>query len=134
MTASTRSVLSHPPASCPLPPPLSSLTFLASHPCRPLLSLRDTFSLSLQSSASQRYYFSHPSIISNGFSYFVYLWLDLCKFIQYFLGFQCYLKFVCFSFQFCVFLWNGYVWLIFMLADCHNYDNHLWFLVDFAIV
>jgi hypothetical protein len=39
-----------------------------------------------------------------------------------------------FSFQFCVFLWNGYDWLNFMWADYHNYDNHLCFLVDFAVV
>lgn len=52
VTTSTRSVLSHPPTSCPLPPPLSSLTLSASHPRRPPLSLSDTFGLSLQSSGS----------------------------------------------------------------------------------
>uniref|UniRef100_A0A2N9GEF1 Uncharacterized protein n=1 Tax=Fagus sylvatica TaxID=28930 RepID=A0A2N9GEF1_FAGSY len=46
MTALTRSVLSHPPASYPFPPPLSSFTLSASHPYRPPLSLSVTLSTS----------------------------------------------------------------------------------------
>ena len=68
-----------------------------------------------------------------GLSYFVdsmyFLLVDRPKLIESFLGFQCYLKFICFSFQFCVFLWNGCVWLNYMF---HNYDYHLCLWVDFC--